>query len=111
MFTDTPTLMFPGYEYKAAGATVTADSIVIPLTALAGLDAAEAHATTGDSRKIAFELIDAIYAYINGLATADKPTKLNITRTSSVDDATGNVTRNHYVQTVLASTGLDVATE
>lgn len=69
----TPTDFFAGYEYVTAGGTVTANSIAIPLSALSGLLAAEAHPTTGDGREVARILIQSIAAAYNALPTAEKP--------------------------------------
>jgi len=69
-----PADLFPGYELVAANGTVTAQSIVIPLSALPGLSAAEADEATGDGREVARQLDLAIDTAIAALATEDKPT-------------------------------------
>ena len=56
-----PADLFPGYELVAANGTVTAQSIVIPLSALPGLSAAEADEATGDGREVARQLDLAIH--------------------------------------------------
>lgn len=110
MFDDAPTIMFPGYEFKAAGATVTADSIVIPLTALYGLTAGDAHASTGDARKIAWKINERIYQSLAALDAANLPTKMSVTRQPSVDNA-GVITYSYYCTFRLEATGLDVLAE
>lgn len=71
-----PTDLFPGYEVVAAAGAVTADSIVIPLTSLPHLSAAEANATTGDGRELARQLDLTINDAITALADAAKPTAM-----------------------------------
>jgi hypothetical protein len=71
-----PTDLFPGYEVVAADGTVTADSIVIPMTALPYLTAAEANATTGDGRELARQLDLMIHDKITALPEADRPTAM-----------------------------------
>lgn len=72
----TPTDLFPGYEFKAAAAAVTADSIVIPLSALSGLTSAEANATTGDGREVARQIDRAIHAAIAALPSIERPEQM-----------------------------------
>lgn len=111
MFTDIPTDLFPGYEYKAAGATVTANSIVIPLTALPGLTSGEAHATTGDPRKIIYELNERIYTWFNALPADERPSRINVSRSSSVNETTSLLTRYFQTQAVTVISGQEVADE
>lgn len=73
-----PTDFFAGYEYVAAAGTVTANSIVIPLTALSGLLAAEADPATGDGREVARILIQSIAAAYNALPTAERPAFMSV---------------------------------
>lgn len=80
-----PTDIFPGYELLANGATTTAQGIFIPLSDFAGLTAGEANATTGDGRKVCFEIAKKTHASFAGLSTEDKPTKM----TTSVGTPTG----------------------
>jgi len=76
----TPSQVFTGVEYVAAGGTVTADSIVIPLSATSGnLTTDEADPITGDGRELFRQLVDTGANNINNLATASKPTKMAVT--------------------------------
>jgi hypothetical protein len=54
--------------------------VTFPLASVTDLTAAEADATTGDLRAIAFRLVESLYQHISGLATADAPGQLTITR-------------------------------
>ena len=65
-FVDTPTLLWPDY-------TSNGTSITIPIAALDGLTAAEAHTDTGDWRSIMLSLIATAHRYYDELITADKP--------------------------------------
>lgn len=55
-------------------------NVTFPLASVADLTAAEADATTGDLRAIALRLTESLYQHISGLATADSPAELTITR-------------------------------
>ena len=65
-FNKAPTSLFPGY-------TSDGTDITIPLAAIDGLTAAEAHTTTGDWRSIMLSLISTAYRHYDELATADRP--------------------------------------
>ena len=68
---------------------------------------AEANATTGDSRRILFGLLQDMYTRFNTIDAADRPTKMTFLRSTSVNDITqqGTVTF-----TIRFTTG-DVVTE
>ena len=104
-----PTDLFPGYEYVAAGGTVAANSIVIPLSALGGLTAAEANATTGDGRKVAFELNKALLTNFQGLAT--KPTRMTITESTPTGVNATTIRKSFTHSYDLAVGDVDVANE
>ena len=71
-----PSDVFAGYEYVAANGTVTADSIVIPLSAIPQLSAAEAHETTGNGAQLIRALDVAIHAAILALPENERPAKI-----------------------------------
>lgn len=68
-FVKAPTSLFPGY-------TSDGTNITIPIAALQGLTAAEAHTSTGDWRQIVLAFLSSLYSHYAGLATADKPQAL-----------------------------------
>lgn len=68
-----PTDFFPGYELVAAGGTVTAQSIVIPLADLTGLLASEANATTGDGREVVRIFCQTVASKYAAMPAADRP--------------------------------------
>jgi hypothetical protein len=60
-------------------------NITFPLASLdQPLTAAEADGTEGDWLDCFFSLVDHTYQHYNSLASADKPTKLTISRTGAV---------------------------
>lgn len=106
-----PTQLFPGYEQVASGGTVAADSIVIPLSALGGLTAAEADEATGDGRKVAFELAKAMHTNIQGLAENARPAQM-LTSESTPTGQGPNEVRKSYTMTFDVNIGsVDVADE
>jgi hypothetical protein len=104
-----PTALFPGYEYVASGETVAANSIVIPLSALGGLSASEASATTGDGRKVAFELNKALLTNFQALPT--KPTRMTITESTPTGVNATTIRKSFTHSYDLAVGDVDVADE
>ena len=107
-FNPAPTSLWAGYTYAN-------DALVIPIAALDGLTAAEAHATTGDWRAIAQALLTTLYNHYNGLATADKPNAL-IVSTPSVQavnsgDFSGTVKATYSTSFYLTLDGAVVSDE
>ena len=68
--------LFAGYEYVEAAGTVTADSIVIPLTALPQLTEAEASETTGDGAQLIRAIDMAAHAALLSLPEEERPTSI-----------------------------------
>jgi hypothetical protein len=75
--------------------TEDATNITVPLASIPEVTAAEADGATGDIRKVAFGLAEALYDHFNGLPLADRPTNMVITRGSSVNDQTNEMTRTY----------------
>jgi hypothetical protein len=100
-FVDTPSGLF------GAGYAFSAPNISISNVANPSVTDAEAHATTGDYRRILFGLLQDMYTRFNAIATADRPGKMTFLRSTSVNDISqqGTVTF-----TIRFTTG-DVATE
>jgi hypothetical protein len=72
---------------------------------------AEAHATTGDWRKVAFGICEAMYQKQINTPTADRPTKVSFTRSSSTNETTGVVTKFYGFSFSTAPLGFEVADE
>ena len=101
-----PSHWIPSYEL-----TDTNTKISIPLSSLPGLDATEANASTGDIRKVARALMAALYEAWLGEDAADRPQRMRISRNSTVDDETGNTTRDYTASFLVATTGEEVVAE
>jgi len=67
--------------------------------------------STGDWRKIVFGIMEMLYWRYTSLATADRPAYTSVSRSSSVDDTTGNITRYYTVTITTAPTGVEVIDE
>jgi hypothetical protein len=105
-FSKVPTAWLPSWIL-----TDTDTKISVPIASFAELTAGEADAASGDIRKIAFAWMEALWLEWNSLATADRPTKWNLTKTGSVNTSTG-ITTIQYVQTFyVETTAQDVADE
>ena len=100
----TPTHWLPGY-------TATSSSITIPLSALPGLSSDEADASTGDARKVFRALMAALYAAWLAEDEADLPTRMQVSRSTSVDDLTETTTRTYLLAFRVASEGEEVVDE
>jgi hypothetical protein len=83
-----PTTLFAGW-------TQDGTNITLPIANVPELTSAEANATTGDTRKILFALCEKIANWWYALATADRPTKMTVTRSISVDSVTGIATKSY----------------
>jgi hypothetical protein len=57
--------------------------VTFPLASVPEMTAAEADATTGDFRKCMFALVEKWYSHYNSLATADKPTRFTLTKSTT----------------------------
>ena len=119
---DNPSNIWSGYLQKTAsgsgaisGAENDGTYLLIPIngsTGLANLTVAEAHATTGDARKVIYELADTIFSYYDGIASGSEPGKLTITKSSLIDTTTTDQSNRTYTVTVTLDTGtIEVASE
>ena len=96
-FNPLPQSWFTGMTDGATACSAT--DMVIPIGTFPELTAAEIDASTGDIRKFMFAFLEKCWAVYNALATADKPTKMTMQKSASVDTATGVIT-NTYVFTI-----------
>ena len=81
-------------DWIASWAVVGTD-VVFPIASIPEMTAAEAAAADGDMRKVLFAICDKMYEVYNALATANKPTKMTIYRSTSTNDLTGAVTKTY----------------
>lgn len=78
---------------------------------LAGLTDAEGNASTGDIRKVFFELSEAAYQAWRTQSTASNlPTKMTLNR-SSIENPDGTLTRTYSFQFIVTTGTIDVASE
>jgi len=87
------------------------DHLIKSMGTLDELTDAEANATTGDWRKVLFAIMEMIYSKWSGLATADRPSKVVVTRSSSVNNITSEITRTYTVRVTLSPGTIDVSSE
>lgn len=86
-------------------------NITVPIATFPELNATELDAATGDIRKVLYAICEKVWSRWNALLSADRPNKMTITKSSSVDTTTGIIT-NVYTFTFKNSiTAQDVAAE
>jgi hypothetical protein len=81
------------------------------LSQLAQVTDAEANASSGDFRAVAFGLIEMLYQRCLNTPSADRSTKFTITRSSSTDETTGELTRYYTVTAKLQPLAVEVSAE
>lgn len=65
-----------------SGINVSGTDLVIPLASINGIASADA---TGDSRKLLQAILEQYAGWYEALATADKPAKLSVTKSTSLN--------------------------
>lgn len=104
-----------GYSVSGSGTTAAINFGISGNTAvgeaLPQITSSEANASTGDIRMIYYGIVEQLYQAYIGKATADRPNRMALFRSSTVDATTGLITTNYSIQFVLQATGLDVTTE
>jgi len=105
-FNPSPTGYFPGIVNLASGNSVNTSGVFIPYSALESYDAS----TSGDIRQLVYSFNEAVTDTYLGLATADRPAQLTLSRVQSVPS--DNVVRKTYTITANLEFGeLSVAAE
>lgn len=79
-------------------------NITVPIASFAELTAAEADASTGDIRKIMFAILECIWTEYNSLPTADRPTKMVIQKSATINTVYNKIT-NKYIFTIETDLG------
>lgn len=95
-FDPTPTTWIAGWSEDGT-------SISVPIASFPELTAAEADGATGDIRKIVFAIMEKLFATYNGTASDSKPAMMSVSKSVTVNTATG-VTTNNYTVTIKTST-------
>jgi len=103
----------PG-EVLTSGYTATGTEITMTIGTgglLPEVSSAEADAATGDFRKLMYGILEGLYSSYNAVPTADKPSQMLLSRSTSENSTTGLFTRNYNIQFKLDATGFEVAPE
>lgn len=85
--------------------------ITVPIASFAEMTAAEADATTGDIRKVLYAICEHLYQEWNTTLAGDRPSKMTIGRTSTVNEANDEITRRYTLTFVTTSTATEVVGE
>jgi hypothetical protein len=108
---DTPGEWFgAGYVLASSAISFNTATAVTDVT-LPELTDAEANASTGDVRKVIFAIMEQLYTKYNSLATADKPTKMTISKSSSINTSTGIVTNTYTIRLLTSIVSQEVVAE
>ena len=103
-FSKVPTAWIPNWSEDGT-------DIIVPIATFPQLTAAEADAATGDIRKILFGVADALVNAWIAKAAADRPAKMTLSRSTSVNDQTGAVSRRYVFDFELSTVAEEVADE
>lgn len=106
-----PTSLFSGYKLLSNGAPAPSEGIFIPLSTLPGLTSAEGNETTGDGRKVAYEVTKAMYQSYSNLVDSAKPSHFLADLSPPVGLTPDTVRRTYSLSFDLNISGSDVTTE
>ena len=84
-----------GYNLTSSTVGFTTSDSISGYIALPEVTDTEANATTGDIRKVGYGINEAFWQAWNSTATADRPGKMTLSKSSSVDATTG-ITSTFY---------------
>jgi len=91
--------------------TGTGTHSIVVMGLLPEITNAEANATTGDSRRVIYGLLEMLYSKMQNLDSADRPTKLTILRATYEDTNTGEFVKTFTITVRASATGFEVADE
>lgn len=94
-----------------AGMSEDGTDLTIPIASIPELTAAEADAVTGDLRKLIYALGEQMFAWYNGLAAADRPTKVSIGKSIQSNTAAGTQVVTYSLRCTTAVSGTEVVAE
>jgi hypothetical protein len=97
-FNKSPQNLIPGWVAQGS-------SYVVPASFLQDLTKDQADPSAGDSRAIIYAFLEGFYRWYNSLDQDNRPTKLEVGRSSYVDDRTNTISRSYSftVETSLAA--------
>lgn len=104
-FNPAPTVFF-GTNYSENGTTLS-----IPIAAFPELTAAEADASTGDSRKFIFALLTGLEAAYAAIPAANRPAQMLITKSQGVLNQSNEFPVSFNVNFTVSATSVEVADE
>lgn len=93
------------------GLTDDGTDLSIPISTFPELTAEELDSVDGDVRKFLYAFMEKTWAEYTSLTTATKPTKMTITKTSSVNTSLGIITNTYTLQFKNVISSQDVAPE
>ena len=108
-FNPLPQSWFAGLA--SGGLTKLATDLSIPIATFPELIAAEIDPVTGDVRKFLYAVCEKSWLVWNALLLADRPTKMAMSKSSSVDTATGLITNTYTFTFKNSIAAQDVAPE
>lgn len=86
-------------------------TISVPIASFPEMTADEADGTTGDIRKVLYAICEKLWTEWAERAIGDLPTKMTISRSSTVNEATDAITKRYTFTFVTAATSTEVAPE
>lgn len=89
----------------------SADNTLQAFGPLDELTELEIDASGGDWRKMVFGIVEMLYQRWNNTPTADRPTKLSVSRSSSTNESTGVTTRFYTFQVLIEPGSVEVVSE
>lgn len=98
-------------ELFGAGYTANSTDVIFKVADLPQLTSAEANASTGDSRKVLFAILDKVAAAIDAMPAADRPKKVRVSRSSTAPNASGQFTQTYSFSFDLAAGSVEVVNE
>lgn len=93
------------------GLTDDGTDLTIPIASIPELTAAEIDSATGDIRKMLYAIAELAWTKWSALPTVDRPTKMTLSKSASVNATTGLVTNTYTFTFVNAIVGQDVSAE
>lgn len=91
----TPTQLFANYSLGASGSSLSAQSVVIPISDLPALSIAEADPSTGDGRELIRSLLQAIYSSFIAIPEVSRPNQITATKSQDVGDEDDEVVQTY----------------
>ena len=91
----TPNQLFANYSLGGSGDSLSAQSVVIPISDLPALSIAEADPSTGDGRELIRSLLQAIYSSFIAIPEASRPNQITATKSQDVGDEDDEVVQTY----------------